>query len=65
MLETDIPQYASTIAATGRKLKILIKVISAFAPLKPNMTSLSSQIQTNRSNEESCLLYMESGPKGK
>ncbi len=52
------------IAATGRKLKMLIEVVSAFAPLKPNMTSLSSQIQANRNNEGSYLLCVESRTRG-
>lgn len=58
-LETDIPQYANMTAATGRKLKKLMVVVSALAPFKPNMTSLGSQIQASRNNVEDYLLYME------
>lgn len=58
-LETDIPQYANMTAATGRKLKKLMAVVSTLAPFKPNMTSLGSQIQASRNNVEDYLLYME------
>ena len=58
-LETDIPQYANMTAATGRKLKKLMVVVSTLAPFKPNMTSLGSQIQASRNNVEDYLLYME------
>ena len=46
-------------AATGRKLKKLMAVVSTLAPFKPNMTSLGSQIQASRNNVEDYLLYME------
>ena len=46
-------------AATGRKLKRLMAIVSTLAPFKPNMTSLGSQIQVSRNNVEDYLLYME------
>ena len=58
-LEVDIPQYANMTAATGRKLKKLMVVVSTLAPFKPNMVSLGSQIQVSRNNVEDYLLYME------
>lgn len=58
-LEVDIPQFANMTAATGRKLKRLMAIISTLAPFKPNMTSLASQIGASRNNLENYLLYME------
>ena len=58
-LEIDIPQFANMTAATGRKLKRLMAIVSTLAPFKPNMTSLGSQIQVSRNNIEDYLLYME------
>lgn len=58
-LEVDIPQFAGMTAATGRKLKRLMAIVSTLAPLKPNMTSLGSQIQVSRNSIEDYLLYME------
>ena len=58
-LEVDIPQFASMTAATGRKLKKLLAVISTLVPFKPNLTSLGSQIQASRNNIEDYLGYLE------
>lgn len=38
-LEVDIPQFANMNAATGRKLKRLMALISTMAPFKPSMAS--------------------------
>lgn len=58
-LEVDIPQFADMNAATGRKLKRLMAVVSTLAPFKPNMVQLASQIQVSRNNVEDYLGYME------
>ena len=58
-LEVDIPQFAGMNAATGRKLKRLMAVVSTLAPFKPNMVQLASQIQVSRNNIEDYLGYME------
>ncbi len=58
-LEVDIPQFANMSAATGRKLKRLMAIVSTLAPFKPNMTSLASQIGASRNNLEGYLMYME------
>lgn len=58
-LEVDIPQFANMSAATGRKLKRLMAIVSTLVPFKPNMTSLASQIGASRNNLESYLMYME------
>ena len=58
-LEVDIPQFAGMTAATGRKLKRLMAVVSTLVPFKPNMVSLASQIGASRNNVEDYLGYME------
>lgn len=58
-LEVDIPQFANMTAATGRKLKRLMAVVSTLAPFKPNMSQLASRIGASRNNVEDYLLYME------
>ena len=58
-LEVDIPQYAGMTAATGRKLKRLMAVVSTLAPFKPNMVQLAGKIGISRNNVEDYLLYME------
>ncbi len=58
-LEVDIPQFANMTAATGRKLKKLLVLISTMVPFKPNMSKLAAQIQASRNNLEDYLLYIE------
>ena len=58
-LEVDIPQFANMTAATGRKLKKLMAIVSTLVPFRPNMTSLGSQIQVSRNSIEDYLGYME------
>lgn len=58
-LEVDIPQYANMTAATGRKLKRLLALISTSVPFKPNLVKLASQVQVSRNNLEDYLLFIE------
>lgn len=58
-LEVDIPQFANMTAATGRKLRKLLALISTLAPFKPSMTKLASQIEVSRNNLENYLLFIE------
>lgn len=58
-LEVDIPQFANMTAATGRKLRKLLALVSTLAPFKPNMTKLASQIEASRNNLEDYLLLIE------
>lgn len=58
-LEVDIPQFANMNAATGRRLKKLMSVVSTLAPFKPSFNKLASQIQVSRNNVEEYLGYME------
>lgn len=58
-LEVDIPQFANMTAATSRKLRKLLALISTLAPFKPSMTKLASQIEVSRNNLEDYLLFIE------
>lgn len=58
-LEVDIPQYAKMNVATGRKLKQLLGVISRSVPFKPNMTSLSTVLDTSRNSVSDFFVYLE------
>lgn len=58
-LEVDIPLFAGMTAATGRKLKKLLVVISTLVPFKPNMSSLAKQLQVSRNVIEEYLMYLE------
>ena len=58
-LEVDIPLFAGMTAATGRKLKKLLSVVSTLVPFKPNMSSLAKQLQVSRNVIEEYLLYLE------
>lgn len=59
-VEVDIPAFAKMNAATGRKLKTLMAIISQLVPYKPNFTKLGAQIQTSRNVIEDYLIYLES-----
>lgn len=58
-LEVDIPQFANMTAATGRKLKKLMALMSTMVPFKPNMTKLAGQIQVSRNNLEDYLMFIK------
>ncbi len=58
-LEVDVPQYAGMNAATGRKLKMLLALVSAMVPFKPNLSKLAGQVQVSRNNLEDYLMYVE------
>lgn len=58
-LEVDIPLFAGMTAATGRKLKKLLSVVSTLVPFKPNMSSMAKQLQVSRNVIEEYLLHLE------
>ena len=58
-IESDIAQYADLKAATARKLKRLLSVISESAPFKPNITSLATVIGVSKNNISEYLIYLE------
>ncbi len=58
-LESDIPLYAEMNAATGRKLKQLLAIISKSVPFKPNFTSMAAALSASRNNIADYCLYIE------
>lgn len=58
-LGIDIPLYCNMTAATSRKLKRLLAIVSTLTPFKPNMVSLASQIQVSRNNVADYLCHLE------
>ncbi|GAB6008673.1 ATP-binding protein [Dysgonomonas reticulitermitis] len=58
-LENDIPMYADMNAATGRKLKQLLSIISKSAPFKPNMSKIAEMLSASRNNISDYCLYIE------
>lgn len=58
-VESDIPQYANMKAATARKLKQLLALISESAPYKPNLENLSQEINVSRNNISDYLTWLE------
>ncbi len=58
-IEVDIPQFADMNAATARKLKRLLYVVSQLAPFKPNADNLSKEIGISRNNVPDYLVYLE------
>ena len=58
-LEVDIPQFANMNAATGRKLKRLMALVSTMAPFKPSMASIAGKIEVSRNNLEDYFMFME------
>lgn len=58
-VESDIPQYADMKASTSRKLKQLLGLIAESAPYKPNLDSLSSEIQVSRNNIPDYMTWLE------
>lgn len=58
-VETDIPQYADMKAATARKLKQMLSIISQLAPYKPNADNLAGEIGVSKNNVPDYLVYLE------
>lgn len=58
-VENDILQYADMKAATARKLKQMLSIISKLAPYKPSVESLSSEIGVSKNNVPDYLVYLE------
>lgn len=58
-LEVDIPQYAKMNVATGRKIKQLLGIIARNVPFKPNMSTLSTVLDTSRNSIADYFIYLE------
>ena len=58
-VEVDIPQFADMKATTARKLKQLLVIVSAIAPVKPNAEHLAREIGISKNNVPEYLLLLE------
>lgn len=58
-VEVDIPQFADMKAATARKLKRMLVIISQSAPYKPNYENLSEEVGVSKNNIADYLLWLE------
>lgn len=58
-IESDIAQYADLKAATVKKLKKMLAVVSTLAPYKPNADSLATEIGVSRNNVPDYLALLE------
>src|SRR5690606_16791046 len=57
--EVDIPIYAEMNAATGRKLKQLLAIISKGVPFKPNFSKIAEMLSASRNNISDYCYYIE------
>jgi len=57
-LENDIPLFANMNAATSRKLKQLLYIISQSVPFKPNINKIAESIGAGRNQIPGYLRYM-------
>jgi predicted AAA+ superfamily ATPase len=58
-LETDIPVFANMSAATSRKMKQLLYIISQSVPFKPSFTKIAQMIDVHRNQVVDYLYYLE------
>jgi predicted AAA+ superfamily ATPase len=58
-IENDIPQYADLNAATARKLKQMLVIISQSVPFKPNLVSIATAIGSSRNSIADYCLFLE------
>jgi predicted AAA+ superfamily ATPase len=58
-LENDIPLFAKMNAATSRKLKQLLYIISQSVPFKPNINKIAESIDVGRNQIPNYLHYMQ------
>ena len=58
-IESDIAQYAEIKAATAKKLKKMLAVVSTLAPYKPNADRLASEIGVSRNSVPEYLALLE------
>ena len=58
-VENDIPQYVDMNAATARKIKQMLMIISRLVPYKPSADSLASEVGVSKNNVPDYLTYLE------
>lgn len=58
-IDVDICQYADMKASTSRKLKSMLAILSSFAPYKPSMENLATEIGVSKNSVPDYLVYLE------
>ncbi len=58
-VEMDIPQFCNMNATTARKLKRMLSIVAASAPVKPSVQNLSSELNISKNDVSDYLLYLE------
>lgn len=58
-LMMDIPQFAGTSIAIGRKLKHLLEIIARSVPFKPNMSGIAQSVGASRNAIPDFFVYLE------
>lgn len=59
ILENDLPAVEPIEYPTISKIKKMLMIISSLVPFSPNLTSLSSEIETNRASAIKYLNYLQ------
>lgn len=59
ILENDLPSVESVEYSTILKIKKMLMIISSLVPYSPNLTALSSEIETNRTSAIRYLGYLQ------
>lgn len=59
ILENDLPSVEAIEYGTIIKIKKILMIISSLVPFSPNLTSLSSEIETNRASTIKYLGYLQ------
>lgn len=59
ILENDLPSVEAIEYATIIKIKKVLMIIASLVPFSPNLTSLSSEIETNRASTIKYLGYLQ------
>lgn len=58
-VEVDIPQYSNMMAATARKLKQLLGLVSELAPYKPSVDKLSQEVGVSKNTLPDYLVMLQ------
>lgn len=58
-VEMDIPQFCNMNASTARKLKRMLSIVAASAPVKPSSQHLATELNISKNDVSDYLLYLE------
>lgn len=58
-VDVDIPQFCNMNASTARKLKRMLSIVSASAPVKPSVHNLSAELNVSKNDVADYLVYLE------